>query len=144
MSYREYLKHILDEADFISQKMSGLDRHDFLNDEVLKRAFVRSLEIIGEATKRLPGTVREDHSSIERKTSILKFIVKSPPPSLASRVRTYLFLHEIPIQLPDVSSVVTTASAPDIREGRKRRTPGARQVCPHIDKPCRPQRRGNR
>jgi uncharacterized protein with HEPN domain len=54
MSYREYLKHILDETEFITQKATGLDRNDFQKDEVLKRAFVRSLEIIGEATKKLP------------------------------------------------------------------------------------------
>jgi uncharacterized protein with HEPN domain len=65
MSYHEYLKHILDETEFISQKVTGLDRDDFQKDEVLKRAVVRSLEIIGEATKKLPDTFREGHNRID-------------------------------------------------------------------------------
>lgn len=33
----------------------------FLNDETLKRSFVRSLEIIGEATKKLPDDFRQKY-----------------------------------------------------------------------------------
>lgn len=65
MSYHEYLKHILDETEFLSQKVANLDKNHFLNDEVLKRAFVRSLEIIGEATKKLPDNVRDKYGNID-------------------------------------------------------------------------------
>lgn len=65
MSYHEYLKHILDETEFISKKVTGLERNNFQTDEVLKRAFVRSLEIIGEATKKLPEEFRNKHGSID-------------------------------------------------------------------------------
>ncbi len=34
-------------------------------DETLKRAFVRSIEIIGEAVKRLPDEFRSEHSTID-------------------------------------------------------------------------------
>ncbi len=47
--------------------MPGIEKNDFLKDEVLKRAFVRSLEIIGEATKKLPDDVREKHDKIDRR-----------------------------------------------------------------------------
>lgn len=51
----EYLKHIRDESYFIlSITAKGITKEDFLNDETLKRAVVRSLEIIGEATKKIP------------------------------------------------------------------------------------------
>ena len=51
----EYLKHIRDESYFIlSVTAKGITKEDFLNDETLKRAVVRSLEIIGEATKKIP------------------------------------------------------------------------------------------
>ncbi len=65
MSYREYLQHILDEADFILQKSDQLEKSNFLQDEVLKRAVVRSLEIIGEATKKLPDDLKVKHTHIE-------------------------------------------------------------------------------
>jgi uncharacterized protein with HEPN domain len=51
----EYLKHISDECVFIINELEkGLGFNEFLNDELLKRAFVRSLEIIGEASKKIP------------------------------------------------------------------------------------------
>ena len=38
--------------------------HEFLASEDLKRAFVRSLEIIGEATKQVPQQFREEHPDL--------------------------------------------------------------------------------
>jgi len=49
----EYLKHIKDECLFILSVIpEGFSKDEFLADETLKRAVVRSLEIIGEATKK--------------------------------------------------------------------------------------------
>ena len=49
----EYLKHIADECSYIILVTANLSKEEFLNDETLKRAIVRSLEIIGEATKKI-------------------------------------------------------------------------------------------
>jgi uncharacterized protein with HEPN domain len=43
----------------------GLEKEAFLRDETLKRAFVRSLEIIGEAVKQLPDEIKQRHSHLE-------------------------------------------------------------------------------
>jgi len=52
----EYLKHIRDESLFIiSVVQKEITKEDFLENETLKRAIVRSLEIIGEATKKIPA-----------------------------------------------------------------------------------------
>jgi uncharacterized protein with HEPN domain len=52
----EYLKHIRDESLYIRSITSkGITKEEFLNDETLKRAVVRSLEIIGEASKKIPA-----------------------------------------------------------------------------------------
>lgn len=64
-SGREYLRHILDEADYLFRHARGLDRARFLDDETLQRAFVRSLEVIGEASKNLPDEVRQRHPEID-------------------------------------------------------------------------------
>jgi uncharacterized protein with HEPN domain len=52
----EYLKHIQDEIAFIlSVIRPETTQSDFLSDETLKRAVLRSLEVIGEATKKIPA-----------------------------------------------------------------------------------------
>jgi len=47
------------------EQTQELERATFLRDETLKRAFVRSLEIIGEAVKQIPDAVRERYSHLE-------------------------------------------------------------------------------
>ena len=61
----EYLRHILDETIFILARAEGITKEQFLGDDTLKRAFVRSLEIIGEAAKKVPSDLKENHSQIE-------------------------------------------------------------------------------
>jgi uncharacterized protein with HEPN domain len=53
----EYIRHINDECRYILS-VSDSTYYEFLDDETLKRAVVRSLEIIGEATKKLPEDFR--------------------------------------------------------------------------------------
>ncbi len=57
----EYLRHILDETTYLLVRAAGLDKGAFLSDETLKRAFVRSIEIIGEAVKQLPDSLRQKY-----------------------------------------------------------------------------------
>src|SRR2546423_5898623 len=63
-SAREYLQHVLGEAAYLRESVRGVEKDAFLLDETLKRAFVRSIEIIGEAVKRVPETVRQSHPQI--------------------------------------------------------------------------------
>ena len=64
-SAREYLQHILDEARFLNASSGAVSKAAFLQDETLKRAYVRSIEVIGEAVKRVPDSVRQQHPEIE-------------------------------------------------------------------------------
>lgn len=64
-SAREYLQHILDEALYLLSHARGIDKDAFLQDPTLKRAFVRSIEIIGEAAKQIPEPVRQRAPQIE-------------------------------------------------------------------------------
>jgi uncharacterized protein with HEPN domain len=54
LSGRELLQHILDEAEFLDDRSRGLTSEELLQDHTLRRAFVRSLEILGEAAKQVP------------------------------------------------------------------------------------------
>ena len=62
---REYLRHILAEADYLIGRSSGLSPETFEADETLRRAFARSLEVIGEAAKKLPDDYRAQHPQVE-------------------------------------------------------------------------------
>jgi uncharacterized protein with HEPN domain len=64
-STRERLEHILDEARFLPDNSRDVDWDSFVSDEVLKRAFVRSIEIMGEAVKQIPDSVRQQHLGVD-------------------------------------------------------------------------------
>ena len=61
----DYLRHILAEEDYLLEARTSLTYEAFEADETLRRAFVRSLEVIGEATKRVPDAFRAEHPQIE-------------------------------------------------------------------------------
>lgn len=64
---KEYLRHIHDECLYIISVSENLLFEDFLEDETLKRAVVRSLEIIGEATKKIPADFKVKWNTIHWK-----------------------------------------------------------------------------
>ncbi|MEP7251724.1 MAG: DUF86 domain-containing protein [Ginsengibacter sp.] len=103
----DYLKHIADECVYIISVSSNLSKHEFLDDETLKRAIVRSLEIIGEATKKIPADFKIKWSSIQWKNmagmrdrlihdyiginySIVWDVIKNKIPELSDQIREIL------------------------------------------------------
>jgi len=62
---RDYLRHILVEIEYLSDQSQALTYERFAADETLRRAFVRSLEIIGEAVKNLSEGFRAAHPEVE-------------------------------------------------------------------------------
>ncbi len=63
----ELLRDIFREAEFLSAQAAQTTCEAFLENEVLKRAFVRSVEIIGEATKKVPEETRLQFPALEWK-----------------------------------------------------------------------------
>jgi len=63
----EYLRHILDEIYYIESAICDIEEADFLSDETLKRSFVRSIEIIGEAAKKISEDFRNRHRDVDWK-----------------------------------------------------------------------------
>lgn len=61
----ECLRHVLSEADYLVGQVAGVTREQFLQDETRKRAFARSIEIIGEAVKQVPADLRARYPEIE-------------------------------------------------------------------------------
>lgn len=62
-----YLTHILEEIEFLMKEINELSYEDFIESELYTRAFSRSIEIIGEATKNLPNDFRLSNSNVEWK-----------------------------------------------------------------------------
>jgi len=60
-----FCEHILAETEYLTNASAGTSRAAFLADETLKRAFVRSLEIIGEAVKQIPDDFRAGYPLVE-------------------------------------------------------------------------------
>ena len=62
---RDYLRHILIEVDYIVGESARLTFEQFMVDGTHQRAFVRSLEIIGEAVKKVPEEFRAQYPAVE-------------------------------------------------------------------------------
>ncbi|MDX2213048.1 MAG: DUF86 domain-containing protein [Oculatellaceae cyanobacterium bins.114] len=62
----DYVTDILAAAHLIETFLAGRDWDAFEADLMCQSAVVRQLEIIGEATKRLSATFRENHPDVPR------------------------------------------------------------------------------
>jgi uncharacterized protein with HEPN domain len=65
LSPLDYLRHIVDEAEYLITQTRTLSKETFLQNETMKRAFVRSIEIIGEATKKVPTEFKQRYLHVE-------------------------------------------------------------------------------
>ena len=64
LEFLDFIEDILDAIAKAEAMLSGVDFETFEDDYQLNFAVVRALEIIGEATKRLPESVRDQYSEI--------------------------------------------------------------------------------
>ena len=63
-NYKLYLKDILSAMENIEEFVEGIDFEKFREDDKTSSAVIRKFEIIGEATKHIPGELREKYSQI--------------------------------------------------------------------------------
>jgi uncharacterized protein with HEPN domain len=62
-----FLKHILDEINFLLKETETLTYEEFISNEVLKRSCTRSFEIIGEAVKNISDELKNKYKDIDWK-----------------------------------------------------------------------------
>lgn len=62
--YRDYLADIFDAANKVAGFVRGMTLGEFLRDDKTQFAVVRGLEVIGEAAKKLPASVKEAHPEV--------------------------------------------------------------------------------
>ncbi len=65
---QDYLRDILEAMDKAEEFIGDLDRRAFSKDDKTAYAVIRSLEIIGEAAKKIPGSVRRRFADIPWKS----------------------------------------------------------------------------
>ena len=65
VSNKDLLRHILDEANFLLKATADKTKAEVVQDDILSRAVIRSLEIIGEASKRLDNSFKAEHTEVE-------------------------------------------------------------------------------
>lgn len=59
-----YLAHILEEMEFLQTNFADRSFEEIVQDEVMNRSVLRSLEVIGEASKNLSPEVRARYPDI--------------------------------------------------------------------------------
>lgn len=94
----DLLNHIRDELNFLINESQEITEDEFQGDEKSKRAFVRSLEIIGEAAKNFPADYREAHLEI--------------PWKLMARMRDKLIHHYFGVDYPVVWDTIVSDIPP--------------------------------
>lgn len=63
-SFIDYLQDILQAIDKAEKFISGIDFDEFQEDEKTQFAVIRALEIVGEASNKIPKLLQEEHSYI--------------------------------------------------------------------------------
>jgi uncharacterized protein with HEPN domain len=74
--HKVYLEDILEAAEKVERYLQGVSREDLARDSMRLDAVLRNLEIVGEAAKNVPSSVRERQPTIEwRKIAGLRDIL---------------------------------------------------------------------
>ncbi len=62
--YADYLEDILEAIEKVAQFIQGITHKQFAQDVKTVFAVIHALEIIGEATKKVPSSVRESYTEV--------------------------------------------------------------------------------
>ena len=62
--YVDYVEDILENTEKAIKFVEGMDYETFKNDDKTVFATLRALEIVGEATKKIPDSVRSDNPDV--------------------------------------------------------------------------------
>jgi uncharacterized protein with HEPN domain len=64
LSLLDFLRHIEHECDFILEVSNGKTQDEIIANELLGKGIIRGLEIIGEATKKIPAELKDKYPHV--------------------------------------------------------------------------------
>ena len=67
-TYKDYINDITASITNVSEFIKDLDYDDFIKDRKTEFAVIRALEIIGEATKNIPESIRDKYPEVPWKS----------------------------------------------------------------------------
>jgi len=62
--YRDFIIDMIEAADMVASFIQGMNKDQFLADKKTQFAVVRALEIIGEAAKKVPDSIRSRYPDL--------------------------------------------------------------------------------
>jgi uncharacterized protein with HEPN domain len=62
--YIDYLRDILEHAEKSQNFVAGMTQEEFLGDDKTVFAVIRALEVVGEASKKVPQAVKEEYAHV--------------------------------------------------------------------------------
>lgn len=105
--YTLFLRDIQTCCQKIIRYTSGLTKDLFLKNEVVYDATLRNIEIIGEAVKQLPQTVRDQYPEIEwRKIARMRDLVIHHYFGIDNAIVWDVIRHKVPELLPVVTKML--------------------------------------
>ncbi len=63
-TYKDYILDILSSIQEVEEFTKGMTFEEFINDKKTTNAVIRSLEVMGEATKKIPPEIRKKYPEI--------------------------------------------------------------------------------
>ncbi len=102
-----YLKHILDETLFLKNESKKNKFNEFITDELRKRAFVRSFQVISETVKHIPDGIRKKYPFIEwQEIGIMHNIMVHKAYGVDYELIWDVVVNEIPNIVTDIKRVI--------------------------------------
>lgn len=62
--YRDYIDDMVEAAELVAFFIQDMTKEEFLEDKKTQFAVIRALEVIGEAAKKIPDSLRNEYSGL--------------------------------------------------------------------------------